>query len=1121
MAAFLYEQWVARGRAHQGEGRPIDAMLCYRRAMRADARAPQAPFHLGEVLWQLGRLADAIGTWRAALASNPGALGPAQALEEALLVTGDHAGAASAAAHVLRLAPTDVRAEGIAGITAMLDPTGDSAAAVARVAAAIAKDPTLVIVPSLSAPLALALDRIDDAEARTALFRQIASALHTLPQPVDIPPTLLSVLCERAAEPGSDLAASRALWFAAARTRDYRADDHDALRRIAHAAFRSESTEARALAGIYANLCAGAFATPFAAVWPRRTSGRMRVIALVDRTPSPVAVDALALLARAHGDDCDVAVAVLGGDTLSRATTEGAGLARLRMIALPPAPDANDAKRLGAFDADVLIDLAGLCAASGPLLARRPARLVATPANLGAGNVLPLVDRVVPTLGELANLLGGMRIDFPPPGIMPDAAAMTAQWESAIREHQQGELVAARERYASVLALQPEHAPAHYLLGVVLRDGGETEGARAEFANALALAPGFVDARIAVAKAMQSAGDVEAAVALLAEGLAQAPQPLPLLRALGLALLAKHDGAGAADAFAHALAIEPTDGETHFNRGVAFQMVHRTADAAREYQHALAFRPDLVAADFNLGAVFRERGAVDAAVLAYENVLKAEPANVAAHRNLCEVLQGAARVDTWLASFRRFEAKCPDALAVAVQGLEACQHRGDFAGVDRYLDGLRQERFGATDAVELCDNLEQLLYLLLFFDIEPEVIFRFAQTYDATARSVYGAPLGRPAARRPGRIRIGYLSADLSNHVMGKMMWQAVQHHDRDRFSLHFYSLSNARDAWTERFAGIAERFTVLADLGEREAARRIVDDDLDLLVDLSTHTRGAKPGILALKPARVQMTHVASAGTVGLSTVDFKLTDQRADLAESQQYQSEVLLAMDGCVYPYRHIAPATTHPFHRGALGVPAEAVLIGAFVAPLKLSRRCLGLWREVLARVPRARLVFSPTDAAFRDSYARLAAAAGIASDRLLFLPQGRDDAENQARYELIDFVLDPLPFGGVNGTLEALDMGVPVVTLVGQRHGERTSFSILASLGVTQTVAQGGREYVDLAARLADDRAFAEDVRAAIRKGLLGSALTDMPAHTRNLEAAYLAALRQKAPDALRDAEPDG
>ncbi len=143
---------------------------------------------------------------------------------------------------------------------------------------------------------------------------------------------------------------------------------------------------------------------------------------------------------------------------------------------------------------------------------------------------------------------------------------------------------------------------------------------------------------------------------------------------------------------------------------------------------------------------------------------------------------------------------------------------------------------------------------------------------------------------------------------------------------------------------------------------------------------------------------------------------------------------------------------------LGIPADTVVIGAFVSGLKLSRRCLSLWREVLERVPRAKLAFSPVNPGARALYLRLAAAAGIAAERLMFVPQGRDDAENQARYTLVDFVLDTMPFGGVNGTLEALDMGVPVVTLVGRRHGERTSYSILANLGVTETVAQSGREY---------------------------------------------------------------
>jgi predicted O-linked N-acetylglucosamine transferase (SPINDLY family) len=266
-----------------------------------------------------------------------------------------------------------------------------------------------------------------------------------------------------------------------------------------------------------------------------------------------------------------------------------------------------------------------------------------------------------------------------------------------------------------------------------------------------------------------------------------------------------------------------------------------------------------------------------------------------------------------------------------------------------------------------------------------------------------------------------------------------------------------------------------------------------------------------------VQLTHVASAGTVGLSTIDFKLTDRYADVPENEEHQVETLLAMQGCVYPYRHIAPAPLHPFRREAFAIVPGDIVIGAFVSPLKLSRRCLRLWQQILSRIPRARLAFSPLHSGMRSVFVRLAAAANIDASRLLFLPQGRDDAENQARYSLVDFVLDPMPFGGVNGVIEPLDMGIPVVTLLGKRHGERTAYSILANLGVTQTVASTGNEYVAIATRLAGDAQFASEVRAAIRAGLATSPLVDMVAHTRHLEAAYIEALARKAPEALSDA----
>ena len=324
----------------------------------------------------------------------------------------------------------------------------------------------------------------------------------------------------------------------------------------------------------------------------------------------------------------------------------------------------------------------------------------------------------------------------------------------------------------------------------------------------------------------------------------------------------------------------------------------------------------MAAADFNLGVLFQEQGALDAAD---RRVRVGAGAGSAERRRVPESRRGAAGGRSARRRARqlpqRFEANCPDTLWLAVHALEACQRSGDFAGVDRCLDGLRLERYRAGSEVELATASSSCSTCSSSSTSSPRSCPRLHRAYDEGLRRVHGEPLARPPARRPGPIRVGYLSADLREHVMGKMVWQQVRHHDRSRFSLHFYSLSRASDEWTARFRGIADRFV---DARGRRRARRgqaILDDDLDLLVDLSTHTKGARPGILALKPARVQVTHVASAGTVGLSTIDFKLTDRYADVAESQAHQLEALLPMDGCVYPFRRIAPAATHPFRREA--------------------------------------------------------------------------------------------------------------------------------------------------------------------------------------------------------------
>lgn len=1115
-----YERWVDRGRAHQKAGRLVDAMICYRRALNSNAYAVEARYELGEVLRDLGLHDQARVAWRAGLSLQPRHVRLLLSLADAARRAGAHAEAIEKYGEILAL-ESDHNGARIGMALSRLLQGDESAYAEMGGSLATAGGRRLD-------ELARVLAGTPHTAARRAFILELIAARGS-----ELPPLLLALALEELVAAGEQHVALATL--AAAEAFAATIDELEVLRRLARVA--AALSAPGAWAERYAERCIATASSGAPMLWPRRSAGSALRVAYLLAPGARIEIDGIAIdaadylraIVAAHPvGRIEATVLVVDETPLRDATLLPP---RVRVLALG-ASQAAMARTLAEIDPDALIDLVGMNAPVGSLLAQRPARSLWTYAGLAGAHVAPLIGFALPppAAGDDAALdrhrvaleeaLQGALADQPwfANGSARSAAELAEAWRAALTAHQAGQIDAALTGYRELLTEQPGYAPAQHMLGAILRARGQLDEAVAAFTAALAAAPAYAEPRVALADLYCQRGEARAAIDLCSAGLRVTRRDVTLWRALGLARLAYQNGRAARKAFREALETDPADATTHYNLGVALQMLNRPRPALRSYQRALALNSELFAADFNIGVIFREQRRIKAACTAFEHVLTRAPRYVAAHKALCETLFAERVMERAFRTFERFEANCPDALPMAVIALEAKQYRAEFAAVDAYLERLKEGTFRSTGDQERADTLEELLYMLLFFDIEPDALLDLYKAYDAVARRVYGAPVELPTARRPGRIRVGYLSADLRDQVMGKMMWSAVEHHDRGRFEIFFYSLSAQSDSWTERYRGLADHFEVVASLTERDAAERIAADELDILVDLSTNTRGAKPGILALKPARVQITHIASAGVIGLSTIDFKLTDAFADLPEQQRFQLETFLPMEGCVYPYRFVAPASEHPFTREALDIAPDAVVIGAFVSPLKLSRRCLALWREVLEQVPNALLAISPQTPGLRKSYARLFAGGGIPNSRVRVVPQGRNEAENQARYHVVDLTLDPMPFGGANGTLESLNMEVPVVTLVGARHGERTAYSMLTNLGVTQTIATTGRQYVEIAVRLATDTAFAAEVKAAIRTGLERSPLTDMPAHTRNLERAYLRALELRFPAALARAD---
>ncbi len=684
-----------------------------------------------------------------------------------------------------------------------------------------------------------------------------------------------------------------------------------------------------------------------------------------------------------------------------------------------------------------------------------------------------------------------------------------ARFQEAVRQHQANRLSEAAALYQQVLSQQPEHAPARYLFGMLLKQSGRDDDAVTQLQNAIAANPGHLDAHQALGTLYLKLGRMEDAMSAFNRALQIRPGHFAALNGSGLVLTAVGRLQEAIAVLLRAIESEPLESVAHFNLGVAYQKqgLHDAAEAA--YQRALTLSPDDVEAQFNLGVLYRETGQLERATACWRKALHLRQDFTPAYYNLGAVLFEAGKIDAWLENFTRFQNHAAPSAMLAVYGLQACQYLGEIEQQQTYLDQLLNETHGYTSDADAIDRLEETLPLLLYFDFPQERLFSLYQHYNQLCKRTYQPRMTLPP-REPGRrIRLGYLSADLRDHVMGKMMYQAISRHDRNEFEVHCYSLSPQQDAWTENFRVVSDQFVDLSNLDFHRAALRIAEDNLDILVDLSTHTKGAVEAILAFKPARVQITHIASAGAVGLENIDFKLTDHFADTPGNQAYLLERLLPMEGCVFPYRHIEPASSHEYQRNKLGISKQAVVLGTFVNLIKLSSRCLALWRRVLEALPDAVLAFSPLNQEARSAYLRRLKAAGIGANRAVFVPPGKDEANNQARYAIVDMALDTLPYGGVNGTLEALDMGVPVVTLRGERHGERTSCSILSNLGVTATIANSEQEFVDIAVQLARDAAFRARVRQDICRGHLDSPLVNMDAHTRNLEDAYREAFKEK------------
>lgn len=597
-------------------------------------------------------------------------------------------------------------------------------------------------------------------------------------------------------------------------------------------------------------------------------------------------------------------------------------------------------------------------------------------------------------------------------------------------------------------------------------------------------------------------GAIDDALAAYAAALAQSPQLAEAHYNVATLRVKKGDLAGAEASLRETLRLRPDWPQAFLGLGHLYFRQGRFEAAEQAFDRAATFAPESVEALFNQAQALDRLRAWGEALPLLRRARALAPDNEGIWAALRSHLLLFQRHEEAFEDFRAFEPHAKVSARIVAAGLLSARIAAGSDYEDRYLPLALDWPYRAGEAGHVGVAVAQAQY----FDVPRESLKRLYDAYNTLRqeeRTGFADLAARPE-RKPGPLRIGYLSADFRDHVMGRLMRDVLSRHDRSRFAVYAYSLAvrETEDTVTEAFRACCEHFVRLDDLDNLAAAQAIAQDRLDVLIDLTGHSGSSRPGILLYKPAPVIVTHLGSHGAVGLQQVDFKLGDKHVDVPDAAQYQLEAPLSLDGCVLPLRRVAPAAAATVTREELGIGPDAVVFGTFVSLLKLSPRCLSLWRTILARVPGSLLAFSPRREANRALFLRRLASFGIGPSRVAFIPWTMDDATDRARYRLIDAVLDTLPYSGGDTTAAALDMGVPVVTRVGERAAERMSFSLLAHLGVTDTVAWTDDEYIAVACRLALDVPWRATIASAISARLPQSGLADLNRYTRSLETAY-------------------
>ncbi|SDH72572.1 Predicted O-linked N-acetylglucosamine transferase, SPINDLY family [Paraburkholderia steynii] len=690
---------------------------------------------------------------------------------------------------------------------------------------------------------------------------------------------------------------------------------------------------------------------------------------------------------------------------------------------------------------------------------------------------------------------------------------------NALREDRQPDL--AMRSCAQAIELRPGYAEAYNNLGNALKDLGEMESAVKAYGKAISFRPDYADAHNNLGNVLMEQGKYEAAIDSYREAIAHDPNRALMHNSLGTLLLARGDLAGAAVSLRRSIELDAARPGVHNNLANTLRDMGEREAAAVHYRNAMQLSQAII--DSYQG------GAAAAAPLAPPRGAEPRMSLAEAYATLGNAWFGLYHYDEAIENYLRSvtladddaevqhnlavaylkTTRADDALTFARKALElkagSARMHINLGDVLRSLGDLDAAAASYRSAIERSPDAEAAHTALLF--CEAGLVQRPVEDYLADAvyfgqRLAAGATpfTHTPAARGARPLRVGFVSGDLRQHPVGIFTESALRHIDPSRIELIAYPTNELEDDTTQRLKPLFTAWTPLWGMSRDTAARRICDDRIDILFDMSGHTAFNRLSVFAMKPAPIQVSWIGFFASTGVKEIDYVLGDRYVLPPEEAHHFIEKPWRL-----PDSYLCMSTPeHDVSVGPLPMRANGIVTFGYLGKLaKMADEVLDLWVQVLRATPDSRLLVKAHELdrkhALEATYARFAAR-GIDASRLL-LEGGSARKAYLETFNRIDIVLSPFPYPGGTTTAEALWMGVPVVAMKGSRFLGHICESVLHAAGFGAWICRDRAAYIAKTSELAADPDALAALRATLREHVLASPMCDARRFARNFEDA--------------------